>query len=68
MVANCTVYLAPNNPEIRVKLIQIVYPLALSSIGAYILVRLGSRLVTRLVQNIREDNYLVGRTLHNLEQ
>lgn len=50
------------------KLLQMAYPIALVGIGGYYLGKVGSRIRTRLVQNIREDNYLIGRTLHNLDQ
>lgn len=50
------------------KLLQMAYPIALIGIGGYYLSKIGSRIRTRLVQNIREDNYLIGRTLHNLDQ
>ncbi|KAI8087629.1 uncharacterized protein B0P05DRAFT_584861 [Gilbertella persicaria] len=55
------------NPELRIKLVQIAYPIALVGFGGYYLTRTVSRVSARLAQNIREDNYLVGRTLHNLE-
>jgi hypothetical protein len=59
--------IARTNPELRVKLVQIAYPTALIGIGTYYIGKVGSRIGTRLTQSIREDNYLVGRTLHNLD-
>ncbi|KAL7320005.1 hypothetical protein PS15m_003077 [Mucor circinelloides] len=56
------------NDELTMKLLQMAYPLALVGVGGYYLGKMGSRFRTRLVQNIREDNYLIGRTLHNLDQ
>ncbi|KAI7895814.1 uncharacterized protein EV154DRAFT_296354 [Mucor mucedo] len=58
---------ARTNPELRVKLVQVAYPTALIGIGTYYLSKMGSQLKRRLTQTIREDNYLVGRTLHNLD-
>lgn len=59
--------LARTNPELRVKLVQIAYPTALVGIGTYYLAKIGTRISRRLTETIREDNYLVGRTLHNLD-
>ncbi|KAL9545879.1 hypothetical protein MBANPS3_006933 [Mucor bainieri] len=56
------------NDEMTMKLLQMAYPIALVGVGSYYLGKVGSRFRTRLVQNIREDNYLIGRTLHNLDQ
>lgn len=59
--------IARTNPELRVKLVQVAYPTALVGIGTYYLSKLGTRISRRLTETIREDNYLVGRTLHNLD-
>lgn len=67
MVTYLFLLIALTNPEIRIKIVQIAYPTALAGFAAYYLIKLGSRIGTRLAQNIREDNYLIGRTLHNLE-
>ncbi|GAN09252.1 hypothetical protein MAM1_0254c08777 [Mucor ambiguus] len=56
------------NDQVTMKLLQMAYPIALVGVGSYYLGKVGSRFRTRLVQNIREDNYLIGRTLHNLDQ
>ncbi|KAI8373702.1 hypothetical protein BD560DRAFT_93314 [Blakeslea trispora] len=56
------------SPELRFKFMQIVYPVALIGVGSYYLTNFLYKIVARLAENIREDNYLVGRTLHNLDQ
>lgn len=60
--------IARNNRELRIKFLQIVYPFSLIGIAMFYLGKFGSTIGVRLAQSIREDNYLVGRTLHNLEQ
>lgn len=56
------------NDEMTMKLLQMGYPIALVGVGSFYLGKVGIRFRSRLVQNIREDNYLIGRTLHNLDQ
>ncbi|KAI8375652.1 hypothetical protein EDC96DRAFT_496042 [Choanephora cucurbitarum] len=59
--------IARANPELRFKFMQIVYPAALIGVGSYYLTNFIYKIGTRLADNIREDNYLIGRTLHNLD-
>lgn len=61
-------FLVERNDQVTMKLLQMAYPIALVGVGSYYLGKVGSQFRTRLVQNIREDNYLIGRTLHNLDQ
>ncbi|KAI7906868.1 uncharacterized protein BX663DRAFT_547977 [Cokeromyces recurvatus] len=60
--------IAQTDTELRARLVQIAYPIALIGITSYYLGKIGTRMTTRLAQNIREDNYLIGRTLHNLDE
>ncbi|KAI9486479.1 MAG: hypothetical protein EXX96DRAFT_549207, partial [Benjaminiella poitrasii] len=59
--------IAQADTELRTKLVQIAYPIALVGIGSYYLGKIGSRMGARLAQTIREDTYLIGRNLHNLD-
>ena len=51
----------------QVKLIQVMYPAALVGVGVYYLCRTGAKFGRNWIQTVREDNYLVGRTLHNFD-
>ncbi|KAI9309474.1 hypothetical protein BJ944DRAFT_258460 [Cunninghamella echinulata] len=51
----------------QIKLIQTMYPITLLGFVAYHIMRAFTKLIDRWVQNIREDHYLVGQTLHNME-
>ncbi|KAI8982189.1 hypothetical protein BDF20DRAFT_912388 [Mycotypha africana] len=56
------------NPELRVRLMQTAYPFALVGIGSYFLAKFAAKIGSRVVETVREDNYLIGRTLHNLDE
>ncbi|KAI9498992.1 hypothetical protein BDB00DRAFT_867061 [Zychaea mexicana] len=51
----------------QIRMIQIMYPAALAGAGVYCLCRVGAKFGQTWVQTVREDNYLVGRTLHNFD-
>ena len=44
-----------------------MYPAALVGVGVYYLCRTGAKFGRNWIQIVREDNYLVGRTLHNFD-
>ncbi|KAI9255106.1 hypothetical protein BDA99DRAFT_540018 [Phascolomyces articulosus] len=51
----------------QIRLIQVMYPAALVGVGVYYLCRIGAKFGQNWVQTVREDNYLVGRVLHNFD-
>ncbi|KAI8150028.1 hypothetical protein BJV82DRAFT_7339 [Fennellomyces sp. T-0311] len=59
--------LGEQNAARQIKLIQIMYPAALIGLGVYYLCRIGAKFGRSWVQTVREENYLVGRILHNFE-
>lgn len=51
----------------RIRFIQSMYPAALVTVMVYYLCHVGAKFMQSWVQAVREDNYLVGTILHNLE-
>lgn len=51
----------------RIRFIQSMYPAAMVTVVVYYLCHVGAKFMQSWVQAVREDNYLVGTILHNLE-
>ncbi|ORX59731.1 hypothetical protein DM01DRAFT_1301140 [Hesseltinella vesiculosa] len=56
-----------NDLATKIKLLQLMYPISLLGLVGYYLGLLGSRASRRWVETIRDDHYLVGRMLHNMD-
>ncbi|ORZ19049.1 hypothetical protein BCR42DRAFT_450178 [Absidia repens] len=52
----------------KIKVAQLMYPASMLALVSYYAVRLGIRLGHHWVQSVREDHYLIGRTLHNMDE
>ncbi|KAG0163998.1 hypothetical protein DFQ28_010942 [Apophysomyces sp. BC1034] len=61
-------FLAAESPALQIKMIQITFPAALIGLGTYYLGKISANFGRSWIQSVREDNYLVGRTLHNLDE
>ncbi|KAI9310261.1 hypothetical protein BX666DRAFT_2009796 [Dichotomocladium elegans] len=55
------------DPSYRIRMIQSIYPCVLVVLACVQLCRLGTKVVCRWIQTIRDDNYLAGMILHNFE-
>jgi hypothetical protein len=58
--------LGPDDPTTNIEVIQAAYPISTMIVGSYYIGDLVIKMGNRWVQSIREDYYLVGRTLHNM--
>ncbi|KAI8972746.1 hypothetical protein BDB01DRAFT_809122 [Pilobolus umbonatus] len=63
----CIRGLVPTNTHMQIKMIQYIYPCSLLGFGISQLTRVGSKVGKYWTDSIRDDNYLIGRALHNLE-
>ncbi|KAI8060101.1 hypothetical protein BC940DRAFT_281271 [Gongronella butleri] len=60
--------LAPSDMAVRIRIVQLMYPVSMIGLGGYYIGRAGSRISRQWIDTIREDHYLVGRTLHNIDE
>lgn len=59
--------LAPNDSVAQLFIFQSIYPATLFVLGCIYLCKLVIRLARHIMQSIRDDTYLIGRRLHNVD-
>lgn len=69
---NCPFYylylLVKDDLALEIKNMQLAYPVCLGGLLIFYITSLGVYISDRWVQDIREDHFLVGRTLHNMDE
>jgi hypothetical protein len=58
---------ALDDPAAQLLIFQAIYPAALIMVAFFYCCRLGVRLGRHVMQSIRDDAYLIGRRLHNVD-